>query len=127
MPNRRLVTFIVAAVVIIVLGVACTPTPTATPASDACMFTANADLTVYRLPDSTSEIFGTIGIGESYEALARTTDGWVGFDPGIAQAGNIGLAHHRWVFDYTAVVPSCLSSVELVTLEDVQADLDASG
>lgn len=91
-----------------------------------CTFTANAAVTAYRLPDSGSEIFATLGSGESFAVLARTGDGWLGFDPGFAQAGNIGLAHHRWVPLNLTVGPSCLENVDLVTLADVQADLDAS-
>ncbi len=102
---------------------ACAPTPAAAP----CEFTANWPLTAYRLPDGTSGIFGTIGTGETFEALARTADGWIGFDPGIAQAGNIGLAHHRWVQLNASLSPACLDDVDLVTLADVQADLAASG
>ncbi|HID50602.1 MAG TPA: hypothetical protein EYP41_01015, partial [Anaerolineae bacterium] len=64
----------------------CTPSSTAT-----CTFTANESLTAYRLPDSAADVFGVISTGESFEALARTAEGWVGFDPGVAQAGNIGL------------------------------------
>ncbi|MBN1429348.1 MAG: hypothetical protein JXB07_13325 [Anaerolineae bacterium] len=98
----------------------CTP-------SGACSFTGNTPLTAYRLPDATSDVFGTVPAGETREILARTADGWIGFDPGVAQAGNIGLAHHRWVLLNATVAPSCLSSVDLVTLADVQTDLAASG
>lgn len=91
-----------------------------------CSFTSNTPITAYRLPDSSSDVFGTMSSGETYEALAKTADGWVGFDPGIAQAGNIGLAHHRWIQLNASLSPACLSSVDLVTLADVQADIDAS-
>lgn len=101
----------------------CTPSSPAEP----CTFTANEPLTAYRLPDSTADVFGVIPTRESFEALARTAEGWVGFDPGVAQAGNIGLAHHRWILLNATISPSCLFSVDLVTLADVQADLDASG
>jgi hypothetical protein len=101
----------------------CAPAPLAT----GCEFTANSSLTAFRLPDGSSDLFGTIPTGETHEALARTADGWIGFDPGIAQAGNIGLAHHRWVQLNATVSPSCLSGVDLVTLADVQADVAASG
>jgi hypothetical protein len=104
-----------------VLMAGCTPTP-----SGPCTFTANTPLTAYRLPDATSDVFGTISAGDSFGILARTADGWVGFDPGIAQAGNIGLAHHRWVQLNASVSPSCLADVDLVPLADVQADVDAS-
>lgn len=91
-----------------------------------CSLTTNTAITVYRLPDGSSDLFGTMSPGETYEALARTADGWVGFDPGVAQAGNIGLAHHRWIQLNASLSSSCLSAVNLVTLADVQADVDAS-
>ena len=100
----------------------CTPPPSTEP----CTFTANEPLTAYRLPDDTSDVFGVISTGETYKALAQTAEGWVGFDPGVAQAGNIGLAHHRWVLFNATLSPACLSSIDLVTLADVQADIDAS-
>ena len=101
----------------------CFPTaPTGT-----CEFTANVPLTVYRLPDSTSVVFGTMSSGETHTVLAHTAEGWLGFDPGIAQAGNIGLAHHRWVQLNATLSPSCLAGVDQVTLSDVQADVAASG
>lgn len=96
-----------------------------TPAED-CTFTPNTSVTAYRLPDDTSDVFGTMPSADTYKALARTAEGWVGFDPGIAQAGNIGLAHHRWIQLNVILSSSCLSSVDLVTLEDVLADLAAS-
>jgi hypothetical protein len=95
--------------------------------SGSCTFTANIGVTAYRLPDGTSSLFGTVSAGETFEVLARTSDGWLGFDPGIAQAGNIGLAHHRWVQENVSLSTSCLSSVDLVTLADVEADVAASG
>ncbi|NIM95393.1 MAG: hypothetical protein GTO18_16985 [Anaerolineales bacterium] len=90
------------------------------------MFSPNSTVTVYRFPDETSDVFGVIGPGDEYKALARTVDGWLGFDPGIAQAGNIGLAHHRWVEDPVSIIPSCIESVELVTMEEIMADYEAS-
>ncbi len=109
--------------IIALILTACTQSETSEP----CTFMATGSLTVYRLPDNTSDVFGEISSGESFEVLAQTAGGWVGFDPGVAQAGNVGLARHRWVLLNAVISPSCLDSVELVTLEDVQADLDASG
>jgi hypothetical protein len=123
MNRRRYSRITVGLVVLGAILAACAPTPPAT----ACEFTANSPLSAFRLPDGTSDFFGTIPTGETHEALARTADGWIGFDPGIAQAGNIGLAHHRWVQLNATVSPSCLSGVDLVTLADVQADVAASG
>ncbi len=30
-------------------------------------------------------------------AAAYTADGWLGFDPGVAQAANVGVFRNRWV------------------------------
>jgi hypothetical protein len=100
---------------------------TLTSPSGPCQFTANTAITAYRLPDGTSSIFGTVSTGDTFEALARTSDGWVGFDPGVAQAGNVGLARDRWIQLNATISPSCLTTVDLVTLADVQADVAASG
>jgi len=94
--------------------------------SGPCTLKVEKPLTAYRLPDNASDEFGVIAAGEQLEALARTSDGWVGFDPGVAQAGNIGLARHRWVLLGADKAPGCLTAVELVTLADVNADLDAA-
>ena len=93
--------------------------------SGPCEFTEHMAMQVYRLPDASSELLGTM-VGETHSVLAWTANGWVGFDPGIAQAGNIGLAHHRWVYLNGIVTPSCLAGVDQVTLADVQADIAAS-
>lgn len=94
--------------------------------AETCTFTPNSMVTAYRLPDDTSDVFGVMPSADAFKALARTADGWVGFDPGIAQAGNVGLAHHRWIQLNVTLSSSCLSSVDLVTLEDVLADLALS-
>jgi len=117
--------FLFSVLLVLVIGISlagCVPQNPTGP----CEFTGNIPLTVYRLPDDSSDVFGVLPAGETHEILARTADGWLGFDPGVAQAGNIGLAHHRWVFMNITVSPSCLSTVDLVTLADVQADLALS-
>ena len=121
MYKQKIMGLILIHLVILLLLVSCTPTP------EACSFMTNTPITVYRLPDNTSDVFGTMSAGESYDILARTADGWVGFDPGIAQAGNIGLAHHRWVLININVSQSCLEAVDVVTLVDVEVDMAASG
>lgn len=120
MKVRKFAVIAVALFAIGITAVGCIP-------SGPCEFTANIPVTAYRLPDDTSDVFGVVGTGETFEILAQTADGWLGFDPGIAQAGNIGLAHHRWIQLNATVSSSCLASVDLVTLEDVLADLAASG
>ena len=119
--NMRGITLIVLVLCVLsVLLAACTP-------SGPCYINPNTPLTAYRLPDASSDVFGPFPPADTYRALARTTDGWVGFDPGIAQAANIGLAHHRWVQFNAFVSSSCLDSVDLVTLADVMVDMAASG
>ena len=120
--QRALITILIV-VTAGLLSIGCTPAPYEEP----CMFTATMVVTAYRLPDGASEIFGTVSTGDTYEVLARTVDGWLGFDPGVAQAANIGLARHRWVQLNMTLDPSCLNTVDLVTLADVEADLAASG
>lgn len=120
MTRERIIEASLALLLLGVLLAGCTPT-------GPCEFTANTPLTAYRLPVSTSMVFGTVSSGDTYEVLARTADGWLGFDPGIAQAGNMGLARPRWVRLNASLSPSCLAGVDLVTLADVEADIAASG
>jgi hypothetical protein len=41
--------------------------------------------------------FGRLRATESVEATVQTADGFYGFEPGVAQADNIGLFRMRWV------------------------------
>ncbi|MFV1950315.1 MAG: hypothetical protein ACC633_10365 [Anaerolineales bacterium] len=117
MKTGKLLILVVFALSVALAG--CTP-------SGPCEFTGNTALTVYRLPDASSDVFGTLPAGETHTVLAWTADGWLGFDPGIAHAGNIGLSHHRWFQLNAVVTPSCLAGVDEVALADVEADLAAS-
>lgn len=114
-------------ILILILAAAGTAAAGCTPGGDPCEFISYSSLTVYRLPDASSDVFGTLPGGETHEVLAYTAGGWLGFDPGVAQAGNIGLAHHRWVQLNAIIDPACLIAVNQVTLADVEADLAASG
>lgn len=75
------------------LVVSCKP-PTA-PAS--CDLTAANSVPIYKRPSAASDVFGTFGSGNAIQPTAKTADGFYGFDPGIAQAGNVGLFRLRWV------------------------------
>lgn len=116
MNHFKSIVFILAGLLLVSVGSGCTPT-------GPCEFTGTTDLTAYRLPDPLSPVFGTIPAGETHEVLARTADGWIGFDPGIAQAGNVGLARHRWIELNAALSPFCLASVDLVTLGEIEHDI----
>ena len=95
--------------------------------SSDCEMKINYPIDVYRVPDASAPVWGVESGGITRPILARTADGWVGYDPGYAQAGNIGLAHHRYFQLNAIVTPNCLSSVPLVTIADVEADIAASG
>jgi hypothetical protein len=71
---------------------------TDTPApSGPCEFTPSAGVTVYFRPSLAADVFGSAPPGEMIIAGARTADGWLGFEPGVAQAANIGVFRNRWV------------------------------
>jgi hypothetical protein len=61
------------------------------------MLNAINDVPAYYRPSTESDIFGTFSAGMNVEATARTADGWIGFEPGVAQAGNVGIFRLRWV------------------------------
>jgi hypothetical protein len=66
---------------------------------------------IYNRPSAASDVFGTFGPGDTFHASARTADGFYGFEPGSAQAGNVGIFRLRWVLktvDVTAS-PGCAS------------------
>lgn len=67
--------------------------PPRTPLSLVC-----TDRTgIFLRPDSASSIFGVLSPGDTVSVPVRTSDGWMGFDPGVAQAGNVGIFRFRWV------------------------------
>jgi len=74
------------------------PSPSPTASSDQfCHLTTDQSLTVYSRAASGSPVFGTIDQQENPIIGAKTADGWVGFDPGVAQAPNVGPFRLRWI------------------------------
>jgi hypothetical protein len=80
------------------------PSPIATPTAEggapttgACELVANAQATIYQRPSVDADIFGTLSSGDRVAGEAVTGDGWIGFDPGTAQAANVGVFRLRWV------------------------------
>ncbi len=98
----------------VVIG-AGTCAPTAVAVSTQCILTMTEPTLAYRHPDMT-QVFGTLAAGESVEATARNVLGWYGFDPGIAQAGNVGLDRLRWLPAGTAAGHSIKASPGCATL-----------
>ncbi len=72
------------------------PLPADTP-SGACQATAGAEVTIHVRPDPAAEVFSIQPPGFTTEISARTASGWLGFDPGVAQAANIGSFRLRWL------------------------------
>jgi hypothetical protein len=70
--------------------------PLADSGSSQCWVTNNETLTAYRESSPLAQVFGIADADTTAMALARTRDGWLGFDPGVAQAGNVGRARLRW-------------------------------
>ena len=79
-----------------------TVTPTAADTSTPgptgpCEATAAVDVTVYSRPNFAADVFGVLSAATVQPLSAQTGDGWYGFDPGVAQAANIGSFRLRWV------------------------------
>ena len=71
-------------------GLVSAPPPT-------CDISTASPLTIYKRASAAADVFGTLAPGETFQATAKTADGFYGFDPGVAQAGNSGLFRLRWV------------------------------
>jgi hypothetical protein len=76
----------------------------------ACSYTATAEVTIYTRPDTAAQVFSTQGAGLTVQPSARSANGWLGFDPGVAQAANIGPFRLRWLPPGSgSVSPGCAS------------------
>ncbi|MDM7992197.1 MAG: hypothetical protein QUS11_02680 [Candidatus Fermentibacter sp.] len=92
------------------------PSMGAAPVSGSTfMVVAEDSLAVRARPDAADGRWGVLALGESVEIGVTTRDGWLGFDPGVAQAGNSGSFRYRWIepgWSYTTVGdPSMLEVV----------------
>jgi photosystem II stability/assembly factor-like uncharacterized protein len=66
-------------------------------AEEPCVLIPNSDLPTYYRPDLESEPFETMPSGMPVYVFAESVTGWIGFDPGIPQAANVGAFRLRWV------------------------------
>jgi len=73
------------------------PTPLPTTTTAACTLVANSDIPLYYRPAVSSGEFGTLTAGEKVVPGGQTTTGWLGFDPAVAQAANMGIFRLRWL------------------------------
>ncbi|MBL8163304.1 MAG: SH3 domain-containing protein [Anaerolineae bacterium] len=81
-----------------------TPIPatfTPQPPPDVCaltVLTASDSVPTYMQPSTSSQVSQvTITSGMYVTIIGRTNDGWYAFEPGIAQAANVGINRLRWV------------------------------
>ncbi len=93
-----------------------THTPSATPTSSGpCEITTASGVNVYTRPSTAADLFYTTEAEEQFPpALARTADGWIGFDPGVAQAANTGPFRLRWLQENEAVLEGDCASLPVV-------------
>lgn len=70
--------------------------PIASPAGQ-CALVVSKPITAYTRPSLQAAVFGKLSVGDQLPVSAATADGWLGFDPGVAQAANVGPFRWRWV------------------------------
>ena len=75
-----------------------TTTPTIVASSrEPCYVGSAGGKTAYNRPSVQAEVFGQVPDDNPMQVNGLTQDGWIGFEPGVAQAGNIGLFRLRWL------------------------------
>ncbi|GAB3827510.1 SH3 domain-containing protein [Hymenobacter jeollabukensis] len=89
------------------------PVPFQPTAANRCARVAARAATVYQRPGAKAPKFGQLTSGENVTLLARTADGWVGFDPATAQAANVGVFRLRWVRAADAFGPAAPACADL--------------
>jgi hypothetical protein len=75
-------------------------TATAGPATAAgeCRIIGVADGTwAYTRPSTGADAFGILDATELPLPVVGRSDGWLGFEPGVAQAANVGVFRLRWI------------------------------
>lgn len=86
---RKLILLLISALLL----ASCTPSPSPV---GTCEATALNPVTVYMRASAAADQFGSLGASAIHPTV-KTADGFLGFDPGVAQAGNSGLFRMRWV------------------------------
>ena len=88
-------------IIALLFPLACTVFPTPT---GPCTATSQSDVIAYQRPSILAQVFGVLSAGHEVEIQGNTVDGWLGFDPGVAQAGNVGVFRLRWIEGSSDVV-----------------------
>lgn len=90
------------------------PSETSQPTGE-CEISVPAGVNIYTRPSTEADLFYTSGEGEQIPpALARTADGWIGFDPGVAQAANVGPFRLRWLQESQATLQGDCAALPIV-------------
>ncbi|MCK5841837.1 MAG: hypothetical protein KAH31_06705 [Candidatus Sabulitectum sp.] len=75
-----------------------------TTSAVAVSFTSEETTDTFTRPDPDSDIWAELLPGEGVSLEVRTESGWLGFDPGVAQAANTCSFRYRWLPPGTATV-----------------------
>ena len=67
------------------------------PDGSECILVCLDSVDVFNRPDSSALFMSSLAPGDQVVISGRTADGWLGFDPGVAQAANIGSFRLRWI------------------------------
>lgn len=67
------------------------------PDGNECILVCIDSVDVFTRPDSSAMFMIKLAPDDQVVLSGRTVDGWLGFDPGVAQAANIGSFRLRWV------------------------------
>lgn len=85
------------------------------PDENECILICLDSMNVLTRPDSSAMFIIRLAPGDKVVLSGRTIDGWFGFDPGVAQAVNIGSFRLRWISgDERYAIDGELSSVPVV-------------
>lgn len=79
-----------------------------------CIVIAEQEIVAHHRPSSDAAVFGVVLPGESLSVVARSENGWLGFEPGVAQAPNIGVFRLRWIRPESCGVEGAVDSLPLV-------------
>lgn len=109
-------TLLMVCALVVLLGCLAACGPVATPVS-TCEITALTDTNAYFRPSLAADKFGTVSAGTKLTILGRTADNWYAFDPGVAQAGNVGIFRNRWVQASASlsISPTCANLATIYT------------
>ncbi|MCK5065626.1 MAG: hypothetical protein KAQ97_10105 [Candidatus Fermentibacteraceae bacterium] len=80
-----------------------------------CLIITLDSIAVFQRPDSSADVWSMLAPFERVIVSGRTVDGWLGFDPGVAQAANRGSFRLRWISeDENIVIEGKLDSVSVI-------------